>query len=139
MISQLGFAGGRATINSHFGPAPTSNFAMDNVQCKGDEEHLQDCSYDGVDDCSIQEAAGVICHDSDPTSTTVSSTSTSTVPPTTSSPEPTSTSYFNRVELHGNGNSTYEGNVYAVNHEGYFGPVCNDRWGWGEEANVVCR
>ena len=65
---------------------------------------------------------------SEPTSTTAPSTSTSTIPPTSSTPEPTSTSYFNRVELHGNGNSTYEGNVYAVNHDEFFGPVCNDGW-----------
>ena len=70
---------------------------------------------------------------SEPTSTTASSTSTS------STPEPTSTSYFNRVELLGNvGNSTYEGNVYAVNRDGYFGPVCDDGWS-DAEANVVCR
>ena len=75
---------------------------------------------------------------SEPTSTTAPSTSTSTFPPTSSTPEPTSTSYFNRVELLGNGNSTYEGNVYAVNHDEFFGPVCNDSWG-AEEADVVCR
>ena len=78
---------------------------------------------------------------SEPTSTTAASTSTSTIPPTssTSTPaEPTSTSYFNRVELIGNGNSLYEGNVYAVNHDEFFGPVCDDGWG-DAEANVVCR
>ena len=72
---------------------------------------------------------------SEPTSTSAPSTSTS------STPEPTSTSYFNRVELHGNGNSTYEGNVFAVNHgpwTNFFGPVCDDRWS-DVEANVVCR
>jgi len=72
------------------------------------------------------------------TSTTASATSTSTIPPTSSTPEPTSTSYFNRVELHGNGNSSYEGNVYAVNRDEWFGPVCDD--GWSEtEAIVTCR
>ena len=77
---------------------------------------------------------------SEPTSTTASSTSTTTIPPTSSTPkpEPTSTSYFNRVELIGNGNSLYEGNVYAVNHDEFFGPVCDDGWG-DAEANVVCR
>ena len=77
---------------------------------------------------------------SEPTSTIAASTSTSTIPPTssTSNPEPTSTSYFNRVELIGNGNSLYEGNVYAVNHDEFFGPVCDDGWG-DAEANVVCR
>ena len=40
----------------------TSNFAMDDIRCSlGDEEHLQDCDYDSVDDCSAGEGAGVIC------------------------------------------------------------------------------
>lgn len=75
---------------------------------------------------------------SEPTSTTASSTFTSTIPPTSSTPKHTTTSYFNRVELIGNGNSLYEGNVYAVNHDEFFGPVCDDGWG-DAEANVVCR
>ena len=61
IIRQLGFAGGRATVAS-FGDVYTSNFAMDDVHCEGDEEHLQDCSYRSVDDCNISEGAGVICH-----------------------------------------------------------------------------
>ena len=137
IFSQLGFAGGKATSASVFGYV-SSNFAMDDVSCKGDEEHLQDCSYETYEDCRVNEGAGVICHASEPTSITASSTSTSAIPPTSSTPEPTSTSYFNRVELLGNGNSTYEGNVYAVNHDEFFGPVCDD--GWSDvEANVVCR
>ena len=74
----------------------------------------------------------------EPTPTTASSTPTSIIPPTSSTAEPTSTSYFNRVELLGNGNSSYEGNVYAVNRDEWFGPVCDDNWGEAE-ANVTCR
>lgn len=83
------------------------------------------------------EVGSPICM-KEPTPTTASSTSTSTLPPTSSTPEPTSTSYFNRVELLGNGNSSYEGNVYAVNRDEWFGPVCDDSWGQAE-ANVICR
>ena len=61
IIRQLGFAGGRASP-TNFGDVYTSNFAMDDVRCEGDEEHLQDCSYRSVDDCNISEGAGVICH-----------------------------------------------------------------------------
>lgn len=62
IISQLGFAWGEATFRSQFGDVFTSNFAMDDIHCDGDEEHLQDCDYDSVDDCNIGEGAGVICH-----------------------------------------------------------------------------
>ena len=61
IISQLGFAGGRATPDN-FGDVYTSDFAMDDIHCEGDEEHLQDCSYSSVDNCNIGEGAGVICH-----------------------------------------------------------------------------
>ena len=60
MISQLGFAGGRA--EGRYGDAYTSNFAMDDVRCDGDEEHLQDCSYDSVDDCTVGEPATASCY-----------------------------------------------------------------------------
>ena len=36
----------------------------------------------------------------------------------------------------GNGNSS--GNVFVVNRNGYFGPVCDDYWG-DTEASVVCK
>ena len=83
------------------------------------------------------EVGAPICM-KEPISTTASPSTTSTMPPTSSTAEPTSTSYFNRVELHGNGNSSYEGNVYAVNRDEWFGPVCDDDW-TRAAANVVCR
>ena len=43
----------------------------------------------------------------------------------------------NYIELRGGDGYSY-GNVYAVNSNGYFGPVCDDDWGV-EEADVVCR
>ena len=61
-ISQLGFDWGEETIESQFGDVFTSNFAMDDIRCNGDEEHLQDCEYDSVDNCGPGEGAGVICH-----------------------------------------------------------------------------
>ena len=41
------------------------------------------------------------------------------------------------VELQG-GDGVSNGNVFAVNSGGYFGPVCDDAWG-PEEADVVCK
>merc|ERR1719348_1442439 len=44
-----------------------------------------------------------------------------------------------RLELHAYGGHGYkEGNVYATNRNGYFGPVCDDGWG-SDEARVVCK
>ena len=40
------------------------------------------------------------------------------------------------MELKG-GNSSC-GNVFVVNRDGYFGPVCDDDWG-ELEARIVCR
>ena len=41
------------------------------------------------------------------------------------------------VELRGGDNSS-SGNVFAVNSNGFFGPVCGDSWGF-YDADVVCR
>merc|ERR1712002_762400 len=58
---QLGYSSGNYTRNSHFGISGGDVFAMDTVECEGDEQYIQDCSYVTVDDCSELEAAGVIC------------------------------------------------------------------------------
>ena len=41
------------------------------------------------------------------------------------------------VELIG-GNGYSSGNVFVVNHNGYFGPVCHDGW-TNTSATIVCR
>ena len=56
----LGYSSGLFTKKSHFGPVPT-NFAMDNVNCTGDEMSIFDCAHDTADDCDSDEGAGVIC------------------------------------------------------------------------------
>ena len=46
-------------------------------------------------------------------------------------------SFIDHVELRdGNGHNT--GNVFAVNSNGYLGPVCDDRW-TDVAATVVCK
>ncbi len=58
---QLGFEGAvRATIESEFG-AGSNDFAMDNVQCTGSEDILQDCPFSATEDCAGSELAGVEC------------------------------------------------------------------------------
>jgi len=58
---QLGYSYGTRKTGSYFGQVP-SNFAMDEVRCKGDEAFLQDCSYDTSEDCGASEGAGVFCY-----------------------------------------------------------------------------
>ena len=37
-------------------------FALDDINCNGNESSLQDCSYSTTDDCNAGEYAGVECH-----------------------------------------------------------------------------
>ena len=55
----------------------------------------------------------------------------------TSPPWPSSSPWYWTVELHG-GSGPKEGNVYANNRNGDFGPVCDHGW-TDVEATVVCR
>ena len=88
-------------------------------------------------DSSVQAfAVGVICQRGGlETSTTEASTTSTTTPTPT-----TTTDYSLHVELHGGSVGTLEayGNVYAVNSNGYLGPVCDDDW-TNTDADVVCR
>merc|ERR1712112_76845 len=59
----LGYSNGRATSNSRFGRIPGGDYGMDNVECEGYEDRLTDCQFSSSDDCSEDEAAGVICGD----------------------------------------------------------------------------
>jgi len=125
------------------------------ISCPDVEEHnSRDCvalvskaSQDGKQfgalyrdlecDSSFQDfAVGVICQrEGLETSTTEASTTSTTTPtPTTTTP------YGLHVELQGGfvGTSEAYGNVFAVNSNGAFGPVCDDNWG-SDDVQVVCR
>ena len=124
---QLGYDWGEKTMESYFGEVPW-DFAMDEVACNGSEAHLQDCSYRDYDNCRADEGAGAFCYYGSPTT------------PTTTPSVPTTTNSYpaDYVELRG-GTDNSSGNVFAVNHNGYFGPVCDDeRWS-ATSALVVCR
>ena len=58
-----------AVTNNHFGRATTSvPFWMDNVQCLGSEEALDQCSFPGwaMNNCShATQDAGVVCKSED--------------------------------------------------------------------------
>ena len=58
----LGFSsnGATAVLYSTYGSVST-NFIIDDVNCDGTEETLQDCSYNPTHNCGSSEGAGVIC------------------------------------------------------------------------------
>ena len=58
---QLGYARGDAYQDSHWGSVP-SDFAMDDVGCRGDERYLQECTYNTNENCDSNEGAGVHCY-----------------------------------------------------------------------------
>merc|ERR1711970_79424 len=62
---------------------------------------------------------------------------TTTPAPTTTSTTAPTTTPIDYVELRG-GNNQSLGNVFALNANGFFGPVCDDYWGTAD-AGVVCR
>ncbi|XP_071839533.1 scavenger receptor cysteine-rich domain-containing protein DMBT1-like isoform X3 [Apostichopus japonicus] len=94
---------------------------LDQVECIGNEESLNDCPKNGIGDtnCGHDEDAGVEC-------------STGNVQ-TTFSP---SVSDIDDVRLVGGGHQ-YEGRVEVLIH-GQWGTICDDLWGV-EDASVVCR
>jgi len=108
---QLGFVWGIPTVSSHFGEVRPPVFSIDEIDCVGDEKHLQDCPHVNHDDCDSGDAAGVFC---------------------------SNISYpSNYIELRG-GEEGKSGNVFAISEQGFLGPVCDDSWDF-YDAGVVCR
>ena len=62
VCKMLGFSkyGAIATHSSNYGSV-VDNFIMDDVNCDGTEETLEDCGYNPTDNCGSSEGAGVIC------------------------------------------------------------------------------
>ena len=54
------FAGAQAFTNAHYGQG-TGPIQLDNVQCRGSENSLLQCSHLTVDICGHHEDAGIRC------------------------------------------------------------------------------
>lgn len=62
----FGFAKGKAMQKAFYGQG-IGQVWMDNVGCKGNEAHIQDCSFNGfaIHNCAHSEDAGVQCSGED--------------------------------------------------------------------------
>ncbi|KAH8395222.1 hypothetical protein KR222_002788 [Zaprionus bogoriensis] len=63
---ELGFKQGAAEVrgNAYFAPPERNfNYAMDEVECRGNETQLKDCDFKGwnVHNCGVDEVVGVVC------------------------------------------------------------------------------
>jgi len=116
LCRMLGYATGIYTTNSQFGQV-SDDFAMDEVECTGEEEFIWQCTHQTTDDCSGSEGFGVICSNDD--------FSTTTDPGHTAA----------EVELVG-GSGAQEGNILVWGQ-----PVCDDghQYHGAQNARVVCR
>ena len=134
---------------------------MDDVQCNSEDKTLQDCSYkdETQENCGSGEGAGVNCYNYGSWGSWSSWSSCSAtcgkgreIRTRECEEDPATGGTFcpglDREErscrtanctlelIGGNGNSS--GNVFVVNRNGYFGPVCDNAWS-NTLANVVCR
>ena len=58
---ELGYVrASQETMESHFGQV-SDEFAMDDVQCTGNETSIFDCPHQTIDNCGGSEGLGVIC------------------------------------------------------------------------------
>ena len=94
----------RFTRESAFGQV-TNDFAMDNVECNGNETSIQECTYLPEDNCGPGEGAGVVCKKCHILSSTNSSEAS--------------------IWLEG-GSGPHEGNIMVRLPNGRIGPVCDD-------------
>lgn len=127
----------RATYDSEFGRGQNLIW-MDSVYCTGDERALQECRFDGwgIHDCSIAEAAGVVCDNPNARREPAISHD--------SNESPSSRTHLRLitekdivVRLVG-GRNQVEGRVEVrIGNRGW-GLVCGDGWGI-MEASVICR
>ena len=154
----LGFDYGFKTIKSTFGNVP-SKFAMDEVACSSTDQTLQDCSYNDetTEDCGQGEGAGVNCYNYDSSGTYSSWTNCTcageqlTQSRTWKCDDPASSECpGSHVEVRNctseedcsvwlvGGNGVSSGNVFAINVNNFYGPVCVNGW-TDTAATVICK
>ncbi|NWI26891.1 DMBT1 protein, partial [Sula dactylatra] len=117
-----------ALSEAQFGPG-SGNILLDDVQCRGDEDNLWECSHRGitVHNCRHKEDASVIC---------------AVTPLVTTEPVPAVPMHFpllfQDMSLRlANGGDACSGRL-EVFHSGSWATVCDDGWDM-KDATVACR
>ncbi|XP_022810214.1 deleted in malignant brain tumors 1 protein-like, partial [Stylophora pistillata] len=125
---QLGYDGAlRAVGNAAFGQG-TGQIWLDDVQCKGDELSISDCTHSGwgAHNCYHRDDAGIVCR---PAVRLVSRTNS----PSSGRVEV----FYDGFRLASPNDAPFLGRV-EVHHSGTWGTICGDYWDL-KDADVVCN
>nr|XP_036221751.1 uncharacterized protein LOC106616975 isoform X2 [Bactrocera oleae] len=152
---ELGFKLGASEVRGFSYYPPTTgdvSFAMDEVECRGDETSLKECNFKGwgVSNCGPDEVVGVVCKVPQlkcPNKYWLCSTSQECIPPAfvcDNTPDCADKSDESenvcnspiKYRLEG-GRSPNEGRL-EVRYRGEWGTICDDDFGF-KEAQVMCN
>ncbi|XP_036221756.2 uncharacterized protein teq isoform X3 [Bactrocera oleae] len=152
---ELGFKLGASEVRGFSYYPPTTgdvSFAMDEVECRGDETSLKECNFKGwgVSNCGPDEVVGVVCKVPQlkcPNNYWLCSTSQECIPPAfvcDNTPDCADKSDESenvcnspiKYRLEG-GRSPNEGRL-EVRYRGEWGTICDDDFGF-KEAQVMCN